>query len=240
MPHSFRLFLLCLLLNWCLAASSQTVTPPAPPDSLSDRELLAMVEQLRAGDATDADSAFIRHVTTTQPARLSRIGQSAKRVIRFLDGDADAFSWHRDWNRRSISWKTRCRDALANAESDSVRADIAYACYVRGHADNGCDQALRYNPTHAPCRYSNLNVLGRQVGTQRSLTGRFNYWCLADRYRQLAASTNDSRIANLARRAGDQYDRAGPTHDQLVAAGYRPGQIVPCSSTGGTTRARPR
>ena len=128
--------------------------------------------------------------------------------------------------------------ALTNAPSNAARADYLYARQSRDYGGGGCSAALRYDPTHAPCRYSQLGALANSVGRPTSLTGRFNYWCLADRYRQLAASTNDSRIASAARRAAAGYDRAGPTREQYFFEGYKPGQTVSCSSTGGSTRVR--
>lgn len=119
--------------------------------------------------------------------------------------------------------------AIANAGSNSQRADFYYARYARTRSASDISEALRYNPNHGPSLFTRAGFIGDAVGRRSDLQGRFAYWCLADIYRSVAATASDSRIAAAARRAAAQYDRAGPTREQYFLAGYRPGQTVSSS-----------
>lgn len=84
-----------------------------------------------------------------------------------------------------------------------------------------------------------LASYAERVGRPSSVQGRINYWCLADQYRQLGATTGDEAVAQGARGAASQYERSGPTREQIffeLNAG--PGDGVACSITGGSTRVR--
>ena len=80
-----------------------------------------------------------------------------------------------------------------------------------------------------------------ELGRPSSVRGRFAFWCLADIYRNVAASTSDSRIASTARRAAAQYERAGPTREQYRSLGLEPGDSVTATlGASGTCTTRVR
>ena len=66
----------------------------------------------------------------------------------------------------------------------------------------------------------------RERSSSRAPEGRAAYWCLADRYRQVAEFASDERISENARRAAAGYERAAPTREQVAALGWRSGQAV--------------
>ncbi|GAB5535711.1 MAG: hypothetical protein Rubg2KO_19600 [Rubricoccaceae bacterium] len=227
-------------------------TPP-PEGTLvgvDDSAVIDIITAFNDGSATEQQKLQLLGLVLQDEARVDSAGGNPDALRRALLTDPVvtnnvdnprtllALSFQAFTDGNSTEGENLFNRALTNAPSNAARADYLYARSAKGHGGGGCSQALRYSPTHAPCRYSNLNALGRQVGTQRSLTGRFNYWCLADRYRQLAASSTDSRIASAARRAAGQYERSGPTREQYFFEGYKPGQTVSCSVTGGSTRVR--
>ena len=79
----------------------------------------------------------------------------------------------------------------------------------------------------------------------RTAHDRQAYWCLADTYRAVADRTDDPRVADAARRAAAQYERAGPTAAEVEALGLVVGQTVSVETAGGvacetTVRASPR
>ena len=228
----------------------KTPPPEGVVGAVDDSAVIAIISAFNDGSATEQQKLQLLGLVLQDEARVDSAGGNPDALRRALLQDPVvtdqvdnprtllALSFQAFVDGNSTEGDNLFNRALTNAPSNAARADYLYARSAKNYGGGGCSQALRYDPTHAPCRYSQLNALGRQVGTQRSLTGRFNYWCLADRYRQLAASTNDSRIASAARRAGAQYDRSGPTREQYFFEGYKPGQTVSCSVTGGSTRVR--
>ena len=131
--------------------------------------------------------------------------------------------------------------AIANASSNAQRADFFYS---RGSSRFGSSsdftRALEYFPSHGPSLYRRAGLIGEAVGQRRDLRGRFAYWCLADIYRNVAASTT-GRVRDASRRVAAQYERSGPTREQYFLEGFRPGQSVSASlgSYGScTTRVR--
>ncbi len=131
--------------------------------------------------------------------------------------------------------------AISNASSNSQRADFYYS---RGAGRYGSSsdftRALEYFPSHGPSLYRRAGLIGEAVGRPTSLRGRFAYWCLADIYRNVAASTTGS-VRDASRRVASQYERSGPTREQYFLEGFRPGQSVSASlgSYGScTTRVR--
>ncbi len=131
--------------------------------------------------------------------------------------------------------------AIAEAESNAQRADFFYS---RGSGRYGSaadfTRALEYFPSHGPSLYRRAGLIGEAVGRPTSLRGRFAYWCLADIYRNVAASTT-GQVRDASRRVAAQYERSGPTREQYFLEGFRPGQSVSASlgSYGScTTRVR--
>ena len=131
--------------------------------------------------------------------------------------------------------------AIANATSNAQRADFYYSRGA-GRYGSAADftRALEYFPSHGPSLYRRAGLIGESVGRPTSLRGRFAYWCLADIYRNVAASTT-GQVRDAARRVAAQYERSGPTREQYFLEGFRPGQSV-SSSLGSygscTTRVR--
>ncbi|WP_420457563.1 tetratricopeptide repeat protein [Rubrivirga sp.] len=120
--------------------------------------------------------------------------------------------------------------AIANAQSNAQRADFYYSRGVSRYGSaNDFTRALEYFPNHGPSLYRRAGQIAQSVGRPSSLRGRFAYWCLADIYRNVAASSSDSRISSTARRAAAQYERAGPSRDQYFLEGFSPGQSVTAS-----------
>lgn len=120
--------------------------------------------------------------------------------------------------------------AIANAGSNSQRADFYYARYRRTNNSGDLTEALRANPTHGPSLYTRAGFSASAVGRRSDVRGRAAYWCLADIYRNVAATTTDSGIAATARRAAAQYERSGPTREQyFLSEGWRPGQTITAS-----------
>lgn len=132
--------------------------------------------------------------------------------------------------------------AIANAGSNADRANFHYTRYTVTRNASDLTEALRYNPTHGPSLITRASFTANAVGRPTDVRGRAAYWCLADLYRNVAASTTDSRIAAQARAAAAQYERAGPTREQyFLSEGWRPGQTITASlgSAGScTTRVR--
>ena len=131
--------------------------------------------------------------------------------------------------------------AITNASSNAQRADFYYS---RGASRYGSasdfTRALEYFPSHGPSLYRRAGLIGEAVGQRRDLRGRFAYWCLADIYRNVAASTTGN-VRDASRRAAAGYERAGPSREAYFLEGFRPGQSVSASlgSYGScTTRVR--
>ena len=120
--------------------------------------------------------------------------------------------------------------AIANAQSNAQRADFFYSRGVSAYGGaSDFTRALEYFPNHGPSLYRRAGLIANAVGRPGSTRGRFAYWCLADLYRNVAASSSDSRISGAARRAAAQYDRAGPSREQYFLEGFQPGQSVTAS-----------
>ena len=104
--------------------------------------------------------------------------------------------------------------AIEHAVSDRERADFHSARGVRGHGPGlatDLDRALALYPLHGPSLYRRAGLIANAVGRRSSARGRIAYWCLADIYRTVAAASGDDRIADAARRAAAQYERAAPS-----------------------------
>ncbi|MEO0557005.1 MAG: hypothetical protein AAF170_02355 [Bacteroidota bacterium] len=227
----------------------KTPPPEGVIGAVDDSAVIAIISAFNDGTATEQQKLQLLGLVLQDEARVDSAGGDADALRRSLLTDPVvtnnvdnprtllALSFQAFGDGNTAEGDNLFNRALTNAPSNAARADYIYARSRRGYGGS-CSQALQYDRTHAPCLYENLNALGRRVGTQRSLTGRFNYWCLSDRYRQLAASTSNSQIASAARRAAAQYNRAGPTREQYFFEGYKPGQTVSCGITGGSTRVR--
>ena len=244
-----RLSIPILALAMCMATpcvAQETI----PDKGRADVHVIELVEAFDANDATEEQTLQLLALVLQDPDRLQRAGADPDRLRQQLLQDPVVIQSVQDAERTPpLGFRHRAnkdqaerwfQQALDAAPSDEIRADYLYIRERRGYGGGGCTRALEIFPTHAPCRYENLNALGRRVGTQSSLAGRFNYWCLADRYRQLAASTGNTRIASAASRAAKQYERAGPTREQLDHAGYTSGQMVSCPIVEGRTPVRMR
>ena len=225
-----------------IATEPEDVQVAAGGDAGSDTVVQSLLDDLNAGTLR-GDRVFVLLATAQQqPDRIEALGGDPEDVISSItrlpeiESQVDnprlllalAFRNYRDGNRaRGNELFDR---AISNAPSNAARADYYYS---RGAGRYGSasdfTQALQYFPSHGPSLYRRAGLIGDAVGRQSSLRGRFAYWCLADIYRNVAASATDSRITTAARRAAAQYERAGPTREQYFLEGFRPGQSVTAS-----------
>ena len=133
--------------------------------------------------------------------------------------------------------------ALGFATSPSMRADFYYARAAHGFGNRPrlLEQALSEQPGHGPSLFLRESEVAAAAGQPTSVRGRFVYWCLADRFRRVAAS-GDPRVVERARQQADLYEAAAPTLEQaFLQEGIGPGETV-TASLGAygtcTTRAR--
>ncbi|WP_412063269.1 hypothetical protein [Rubrivirga sp. IMCC45206] len=221
-----------------------------------DTAVIALVAALENGSIGNSCNQALQllSVVLQQPERLEALGEDVAELRSALlrlpcitdqvDNPRTLFALalqnYRDGNSGEGS---RLFDrAIANAQSNAQRADFFYSRGVSPYGGaSDFNRALEYFPSHGPSLYRRAGLIANSVGRPSSLRGRFAYWCLADIYRNVAASTNDSRIASASRRAAAQYERAGPSREQYFLEGYSPGQSV-SSSLGAygscTTRVR--
>lgn len=131
--------------------------------------------------------------------------------------------------------------ALCKAASDSVRADFYYSRAASGAGDRDSLYAiaLQYVPSHGPTGFAMAREVARGIGRPSTLEERAAYWCLADHFREVAAS-GDPRVAELARRTAERYERAGPSRDEYFFRDPIPGATIRASSgtISCTTRVR--
>ncbi len=219
--------------------------PSAAPGGVgvgSDAAVEALIADLEAGTISDEGALTLLAVVIQQPERLEALDQDVaalrSQVLR-LDAVTDqvdnprtlvalAFEALREGD---ASRGNQLFDrALQNAQSNAQRADFLYARASAGLGNRSqlINRALQTFPSHGPSLYARAGLIADAVGRPSSLTGRFAYWCLADEYRNVAAVTSGS-IAQAARRAAAQYERAGPSRESYFLEGYRPGQTVTAS-----------
>ena len=210
-------------------------------DDAPDTVVIELIAEARAGTSTKERAQMLLSVVTYQPDRIVALGEDPsdlRSVILRLPVVTDdvenprtllalAFQAYRDGDRaRGNGFFDR---AIAGAESNPQRADFLY---TRGVSDYGSardfDRALEYFSSHGPSLYRRTGLIGEAVGRPRSLEGRFAYWCLADRYRSVAAQSSGT-ISTNSRGAADGYERAAPSREEWFLAGYRPGQSVTAS-----------
>ena len=222
---------------------------------VEDTVVQGLIAALRAGTIADDDALTLLAVLLQQPDRIENLGEDVaalrtevlrlEAVTNQVDNPrtlvALAFQAFREGDTgRGNQLFDR---ALQNAESNAQRADFLYSRATSGYGNRSqlINQALQYYPQHGPSLYARTGLIADAVGRPSSPRGRVAYWCLADYYRNVAAQTNSSRIASAARTAAAQYDRAGPSREQLFLLGINPGDSV-TSSLGAygscTTRAR--
>ncbi|WP_412067732.1 hypothetical protein [Rubrivirga sp. IMCC43871] len=219
-----------------------------------DTAVIRLITDLRNGSIADNAALQLLAVVIQQPERIEALDEDVAElrsqllrlpaVTNQVDNPRTLFALalqnYRDGNSGEGS---RLFDrAIANAQSNAQRADFFYSRGVSPYGGaSDFNRALEYFPSHGPSLYRRAGLIASSVGRPSSLRGRFAYWCLADIYRNVAASTNDSRIASASRRAAAQYERAGPSREQYFLEGYSPGQSVG-SSLGAygscTTRVR--
>ena len=217
--------------------------PPEQGFTGSDAAVEALVADLEAGSISDEDARTLLAVIIQQPERLEALGEDVAalrgQVLRLesITANVDnprtlvALSFQAFRDGDTARGNELFNRAIQNAESNAQRADFYYSRGTAGYgnASQLFNEALRAYPAHGPSLYRRAGLIAQSVGTQRSLRGRFAYWCLADEYRNVAARTTDSRIAGLARTAAARYERAAPTREQYFLEGYSPGQTVTAS-----------
>ena len=208
----------------------------------SDEAVEALIADLRAGSIGDNEALQLLGVVLQQPDRLEALGEDVAEIrsqilrLDVITNQVDnprtllalAFQAYRDGE--SGRGNDLFNRAITNAQSNAQRADFFYS---RGQSPYGSasdfNRALEYFPNHGPSLYRRAGLIAQSVGRPSSLRGRFAYWCLADIYRNVAASSSDANIAATARRAAAGYERAGPSRDQYFLEGFSPGQSVSAS-----------
>lgn len=96
-------------------------------------------------------------------------------------------------------------------------------------------QQKRPAPSEADSSDTNPH-LRNELTRSHSAVERAEYWCLADEYRSVAERASDPRVAAAARRAAEQYERAGPAPDEYdQVTDWRRGQRITVSLKGGRT-----
>ena len=236
-----RAVLLVLLLTASCCARAQGTAE-------ADSAVVALIESLQDG-SLDAEGALpLLAIAIQQPERIRTAGYEPEEMLRQLreiPGLEQRFYPHgspppppteyqralQNYRDGNPSEGNRLFDrAITNAQSDTQRADLYYSRGVSPYGDpSDFDRALEYFPNHGPSLYRRAGLIANSVGRPSSLRGRFAYWCLADIYRNVAASTSDSRIVSASRRAAAQYERAGPSREQYLLEGFSPGQSVTAS-----------
>ncbi|MEO0557004.1 MAG: hypothetical protein AAF170_02350 [Bacteroidota bacterium] len=232
---------------------AEALRAPPPADTpLADEVLLQLVATFDAGEATCEQARQLLGVVVADPDRLIRADADPADLQTALLQDRCITDAIDDYETlAALAFQAFRRDdsedgeplfdrALAQAPSNTVRADLLTLRAQRqyGNPDALLELATRYDPTHGPSRFTQLRRLAQRVGQQTSLNGRYNYWCLADRFRQLAASTSDAELALSARELVPRYERSAPRLEDVFLEGLKPGDTVACSITGGTTRVR--
>ena len=208
----------------------------------SDEAVEDLISSLRAGSLEGDDALSLLAVVLQQPERIEALGEDVAELRPILlrlpaitdrvDDPRTLFALALQSYREGDSTEGNrlFQRAIENAQSNAQRADFYYS---RGTTPYGgssdFNRALEFFPSHGPSLYRRAGLIADAVGRPSSVRGRFAFWCLADIYRNVAASTSDSRIASTARRAAAQYERAGPTREQYFLEGFRPGQSVSAS-----------
>lgn len=207
-----------------------------------DPVVQGLLDDLYAGTLSGRTRVLTLYATADQqPERVQALGRDPDDVISRLvrtpeiENSVDNPTTLYALSNRAYREGNRARGnelfdrAIAGAASNSQRADFYYS-RGQGRFGSASDftRALEYFPSHGPSLYRRAGLIGDAVGRQSSLRGRFAYWCLADTYRNVAASTSGS-TRDAARRAAAQYERAGPTREQYFLEGFRPGQSVTAS-----------
>ena len=229
-------------------------TPSTPPlaASLADDALLQLVATVAAGEASCEQARQLLSVAIGTPERLIEADHNPAALQSSLLRNP-CISDEIDDYRTLIALAFQAFEAgetedgnrlfdqaLTQAPSNTVRADLYVLRAQRQYGDPDAlvELALRYDPNHGPSRFTHLRRLAQQVGTQSTFEGRINYWCLADRFRQLAASTSNATIARNARALVPQYERSAPSIEEAFFNDLEPGDTVTCSVTRSTTRVR--
>ncbi len=221
------------------------ITPPEIEVAAvaDDAVVRRLVESAGARSISGNDVLTLLALVQQQPERVEAVGGNPDDLLRYLASRREvtdavdnprtllalSFNAFRDGNS---SQGTQLFDrAIANSGSNAQRADFFYARATRGYGNRAqlIGECLRYNPSNGACAYTRAGFIAEAVGRPTSVQGRAAYWCLADIYRNVAATTSGA-VATNARRAATGYERAGPTREQyFLEARWQPGQTVTAS-----------
>ncbi len=139
--------------------------------------------------------------------------------------------------------------ALALTEDPMEKRDINYNIAVfkqsqgqRASAANYARAALGFDQNHGPSHYLIASLAQQSVGGGDA-RARAAYWCVADLYSRAAsaaATSGDNDLAATARRAAANAASAGPSAEDYIFIGWKPGQQITASYGWGscTTRVR--
>jgi len=226
-----------------------------PAEEIDDTVVRDLVARYRAGTLQGQDVLVLLSVTLDDPDRVEAAGGDPAAIRSGLirrpevtDGLESpqplyALAMGEFENGNTARGEELFAQALRFATSASMRADFYYGRAARGYGDRQrlLGQALAAQPSHGPSLFLRESEVARAVGRPTALAGRIAYWCLADRYRRVAAS-GDPRVQAQAERQATQYEAAAPTAEEVfLELGKGPGDSVTASlGTYGscTTRVR--
>ena len=246
-----------------------TTPPPAPEETgvfvdvvegetpQADPLVERLYAEFQSGSLSGDDVLTLLAVSTQAPGRLRAVGGDPDAVTSALvnrrevqdriDNPSTLYSLAmRAFARGNSTEGNRLFDrAIANAGSNATRANFYAARASKGYGNKSqlIRQCLQYNSTNSNCLFLEAGLKGdaARAAAGSSVEGRAAYWCMADIYRNVAA-VSSGQIAAAARRAANQYERAGPSRDQyFFSTSWRPGQTVSASlGAYGTCRTRVR
>ena len=223
----------------------------------SDPLVERLYAEYQSGSLSGDDVLTLLAVATQAPGRLEAVGGNPDAVTSALvnrrevqdriDNPSTLYSLAmRAFARGNTTEGNRLFDrAIANAGSNATRANFYAARASKGYGNKASliRQCLQYNSTNSNCLFLEAGLKGdaARAAAGSSVEGRAAYWCMADIYRNVAA-VSSGQIAAAARRAANQYERAGPSRDQyFFATSWRPGQTVTASlGAYGSCRTRVR
>ena len=224
------------------------VRPPTDSglEVVPDAPVQALLDALEAGAIRGDDVLTLLAVALREPERLLELGADPGAVVSDLvrsdevvarissAGVLHALSL-RAFSEGDTARGGQLSDrALANAESDAQRARFIAQRAQRGYGDVPVLVAscIRYDANNAYCRFTQEGFVGAEARRVAGLTlqGRAAYWCMADRYRAVAAISTNRDITRIARETATGYERAAPTREQyFFSTDWRPGDTVTAS-----------
>ena len=234
-----------------------TRTPPADPTQTVTPDAVAdLVAKYQADpqSLTEAERRTLFGTANQLPDLITEAGGDPDAIQdtyfdEIVAGSVDQLSasqlyalFRRSWRRGDRSQAEEYfNQAVAKAASNAQRADFYYsrAASGLGNASSLYQQALSLPAQPRPDALRAGPQLRQRHRPPLQRRQRAAYWCLADRFNNVAA-TGDPRVASAARRTAAGYNRAGPSREDYFFKGWSPGQTIRASSgsVSCTTRVR--